>query len=105
MWFKGSWTEAECETVRTFTQSMIIRAVKTMWHAAEWLEDNHDADNYFLWVEAFDPHEPYDCPKYYLDLYEKEATMTDRTSRIRPMRQTSLMRRRPSICVGAARLS
>ena len=44
-----------------------------MWHAAEWLEDNHDADNYFLWVEAFDPHEPYDCPKYYLDLYEKEG--------------------------------
>ena len=25
-WFKGSWTEAEHETVRTFTQSMIIRA-------------------------------------------------------------------------------
>ena len=34
-----------------------------MWHAAEWLEDNHDADNYFLWVEAFDPHEPYDRPE------------------------------------------
>ena len=51
------------KTVRTFTQSMIIRSVKTMWHAAEWLEDNHDADNYFLWVEAFDPHEPYDCPE------------------------------------------
>ena len=71
-----------------------------MWHAAEWLEDNHDADNYFLWVEAFDPHEPYDCPKYYLDLYEKEGDY-DGPDFTHP---TSLMRRRPSICAGAARL-
>ena len=70
-WFKGSWTEAEHENRSHFHTEYDYPSVKTMWHAAEWLEDNHDADNYFLWVEAFDPHEPYDCPKYYLDLYEK----------------------------------
>ena len=72
-WFKGSWTEAERENRSHFHTEYDYPSVKTMWHAAEWLEDNHDADNYFLWVEAFDPHEPYDCPKYYLDLYEKEG--------------------------------
>ena len=72
-WFKGSWTEAERENRLHFRTEYDYPSVKTMWHAAEWLEDNHDADNYFLWVEAFDPHEPYDCPKYYLDLYEKEG--------------------------------
>ena len=72
-WFKGSWTEAEHENRSHFHTEYDYPSVKTMWHAAEWLEDNHDADNYFLWVEAFDPHEPYDCPKYYLDLYEKEG--------------------------------
>jgi hypothetical protein len=47
--------------------------VKTLYGASRWLEENHDADQFLLWVEAFDPHEPYDAPKYYLDLYEKEG--------------------------------
>lgn len=71
--FKGAWTEAERENRSHFRTEYDYPSVKTMWHAAEWLEDNHDADNFFLWVEAFDPHEPYDCPKYYLDMYEKEG--------------------------------
>ena len=71
--FKGTWSEAERENRSHFRTEYDYPSVKTMWHAAEWLEDNHDADNFFLWVEAFDPHEPFDCPKYYLDLYEKEG--------------------------------
>lgn len=69
--FKGSWSEAERENRSRFRTEYEYPSVKTMWHAAEWLESNHEADNFFLWVEAFDPHEPYDCPQYYLDLYEK----------------------------------
>ncbi len=42
---------------------------KTMNGAVKWLQQNKDADNYMLWVEAFDPHEPFDCPKKYVDLY------------------------------------
>ena len=71
--FKGTWSEAERENRSHFRTEYDYPSVKTMWHAAEWLEDNHDADNFFLWVEAFDPHEPFDCPKYYLDMYEKEG--------------------------------
>ncbi|MGG4044331.1 sulfatase [Paenibacillus favisporus] len=43
---------------------------RTMKAACEWLERNKDEDNYFLLVEAFDPHEPFDFPDHYLDLYK-----------------------------------
>lgn len=45
---------------------------KTMQAACRWLEDNRDADNFFLLVEAFDPHEPFDSPQHYLDLYHDQ---------------------------------
>ncbi len=37
--------------------------------ASQWLEENKDSNNFFLMVEAFDPHEPFDCPQEYLDIY------------------------------------
>lgn len=43
-------------------------SVKTVCSAAQWLEKNHDADKFLLWVEPFDPHEPYDVPQKYLDM-------------------------------------
>jgi len=42
---------------------------RTMLAACDWLERNKDEDGYFLLVEAFDPHEPFDCPQHYLDMY------------------------------------
>lgn len=39
----------------------------TVRKAASWLDENHDLDQFFLWVEPFDPHEPFDVPKEYLD--------------------------------------
>ena len=37
--------------------------------ACDWLEDNQSAGPFFLWVDSFDPHEPWDPPKSYADLY------------------------------------
>ncbi len=42
---------------------------QTFQSACEWLDDNADADDFFLMVEAFDPHEPFDVPERYMDLY------------------------------------
>lgn len=42
---------------------------RTFESAAQWLEVNKDSNNYLLMVEAFDPHEPFDCPEEYLDMY------------------------------------
>lgn len=45
---------------------------KTLAAACEWLENNRDADQFLLWAECFDPHEPFDMPQEYLDLYRDE---------------------------------
>lgn len=42
---------------------------KTFASACEWLEDNKGDDDFFLMVEAFDPHEPFDVPDKYMNLY------------------------------------
>lgn len=71
--FKGVYSEAEKENRGRFRTEYEYPSVKTLWNASQWLEDNHEADNFLLWVEAFDPHEPYDAPRHYLDLYEKDG--------------------------------
>ena len=36
---------------------------------ARWLEQNYDTDKWFLCLDCFDPHEPWDPPQYYRDMY------------------------------------
>ncbi len=48
------------------------RAARTMRAAHRWLEDQRNAEKpFFLWIDTFDPHEPWDPPRYYIDLYDK----------------------------------
>ena len=47
-------------------------APSTMREACAWLEHNHDKEDFFLWVDTFDPHEPWDPPDYYVDMYDPE---------------------------------
>ncbi len=42
---------------------------RTMRTAARWLEENRD-QQFFLYVDTFDPHEPWDPPQWYVDLYD-----------------------------------
>ena len=37
--------------------------------SARWLEQNRDADKFFLVVECFDPHEPWFVPEHYRRMY------------------------------------
>ncbi len=43
---------------------------RTMTQACNWLEDNYRRKNFFLYVDTFDPHEPWDAPQWYVDLYD-----------------------------------
>ena len=46
---------------------------KTMATAAEWLRRNHDQhERFFLFIDEFDPHEPFDTPRPWADLYDPE---------------------------------
>ncbi len=38
--------------------------------ALEFLDRNKDADNWFLQIECFDPHEPFDAPERYRQAYQ-----------------------------------
>ena len=37
--------------------------------ATQWVEANYRCDKFFMTVDSFDPHEPWDPPQYYRDLY------------------------------------
>lgn len=42
---------------------------KTFAMGMEFINKNHDTDNWFLQIETFDPHEPYFSYQHYKDLY------------------------------------
>ncbi|MDI6829016.1 MAG: sulfatase [Armatimonadota bacterium] len=43
---------------------------RVMIESARWLEQNKDADKFFLTVESFDPHEPWFVPEHYRRMYD-----------------------------------
>jgi len=54
------------------------RKVETDWFAPgtysmaiEWLERNHTRSDFLLYIDTFDPHEPWDPPEWYEGLYDK----------------------------------
>jgi arylsulfatase A-like enzyme len=42
--------------------------------AVEWLEENYRWHPFFLWVDFFDPHEPWDPPEYMVRKYDRQYT-------------------------------
>ena len=45
---------------------------QTYTAAEQWLEYNYDKGQFFLYVDSFDPHEPWDPPAYYVELYDPD---------------------------------
>jgi arylsulfatase A-like enzyme len=43
-------------------------APRTFTQAMKWLERHHK-ENFFLYIDTWDPHEPWDAPSYYTELY------------------------------------
>jgi arylsulfatase A-like enzyme len=49
---------------------------RTAATAIRWLEENDQAGPFFLWVDFFDPHEPWDPPEYLVRRYQPGYTGT-----------------------------
>ena len=49
-------------------------APRTASRAIEWLEENYRFHPFFLWVDFFDPHEPWDPPEYMVRRYDPDYT-------------------------------
>ena len=47
-------------------------AARTAATATRWLEENHVGTPFFLWVDFFDPHEPWDPPEYMVRRYQPD---------------------------------
>ena len=45
---------------------------RTAGLAVEWLEENYEHHPFFLWLDFFDPHEPWDPPEYMVRRYDPE---------------------------------
>lgn len=45
-------------------------AAQTMRAAIAWLERTHHAGSFYLHIDCYDPHEPWDPPRRYVDLYD-----------------------------------
>jgi len=43
---------------------------RTMRAAAAWLEENRRGRRFLLYVDTFDPHEPWDPPRHYVEKYD-----------------------------------
>ena len=52
---------------------------KLFLKASEFVEDNASRDNFFLWVDCFDPHEPWDAPPDMMKLYDETPGYDGRT--------------------------
>ncbi|MGH2368167.1 MAG: sulfatase, partial [Chloroflexota bacterium] len=52
-------------------------APRTIRSGMAWLQQHYEADGdrpFFLWLDTFDPHEPWDAPPYYVDWYDPGYT-------------------------------
>jgi len=71
--------------------------------AARWLEQNRDADRFFLTVESFDPHEPWFVPEHYRRMYDRRDA-SDRHLGPRPFHRRQELHRQAGISVRPLRL-
>ncbi|MFC1736075.1 hypothetical protein ACFL1X_08150 [Candidatus Hydrogenedentota bacterium] len=65
--------EQYCRNTRNRSDSEDDRfCAQVMTAASRWLQDNYKNDKFFLWVDCFDPHEPWDPPQKYIDMYDPD---------------------------------
>jgi len=49
-------------------------AATTSEIAGKWVEQNYRCEDFFLWVDFFDVHEPWDPPQHFVELYDPAFT-------------------------------
>ena len=69
-----SWVARHYDTTRTwFKTEDDFPGARTMSHAARWIEHEAPAERRFmLFVDEFDPHEPFDVPEPWMSMYDPE---------------------------------
>lgn len=66
-WWEDNWHNRErLRAENKWPQNMVFE------NGLEFIEKNKSEDNWFLQIETFDPHEPFDVPQEYQDLYKDD---------------------------------
>jgi arylsulfatase A-like enzyme len=68
----GIWEATYAKNSMLYSSAAEYSTPRTFQGALDWLRANQEEDNCLLWVEVFDPHEPFDCPQEYLQLYDDD---------------------------------
>lgn len=70
---------------RAYLRNAAFRRAENDWmcaqtcaRAMDWLERNRKSDGFFLWVDMWDPHEPFDAPEFDLERYVDSGFSGDR---------------------------
>lgn len=72
IWVRGQRSGSEHDDVTTTWRCEADRfGPSTLSAAEEWLE-RHYKEKFFLLVDTWDPHEPWDAPDYYVEMYQPE---------------------------------
>jgi len=86
---------------RTYGRANRRRKSDEDWNCArlfltgcKFLKDNASRDNFFLWLDCFDPHEPWDAPPEFVKLYDDDP---DYDGRIDPRSFASAVRNDPDL--------
>ena len=66
---EGAWRQIQVNRAHRRTETDWF-APGTYRLAMEWLERNYRRESFFLWIDTFDPHEPWDPPPHYIDMYD-----------------------------------
>ena len=76
----GSSRERSWEVLEQYLKNQMFRqsdddyqAARTFRRAIEWLERNHEHEQFFLYIDSFDPHEPCEAPQHFLDMYDPDS--------------------------------
>jgi arylsulfatase A-like enzyme len=64
---KDGWHESQ-DTRAAWRFESDYNAPQTFTKAMQWLE-SHYKDDFFLYIDTWDPHEPWDAPAYYTEIY------------------------------------
>jgi len=74
-WFEGTWEHMQllqhlANTAKWQSEEDHF-APQVFSRAIEWLDDSKEDDSpFFLLVDCWDPHEPWDAPQHYVDIYD-----------------------------------
>ena len=72
IWNDSSLADAHRWINRYFEVEEETFMYKTAATTVRWLEENYQAEPFFLWVDFFDPHEPWDPPEYMVKNYDPD---------------------------------